>query len=634
MIEASGLEARVIQHEIDHLDGVLILDRTSREQRKEAMRALREAAGRVAGLTRQPRAHRLPRHHRVRRGGARAAGGLAAPPRAGRHPPGPPARPRPAAGPAAGRRDRRASSGSSSTSPSRSTTTTARARIAAAAPEAVCVCAFGALIKEPLLSEHGMLNVHPSLLPRWRGAAPIERAIMAGDERTGVSIMRADRRARQRPGVPAGRRADPARRHYGTLAERLQRARRRAAGAGARRAARRAPSRTTRWPPTPRRSPPRTARSTRLGRAAELERVVRALTPAHRRARRRSPTGPRSGVREARAVPPDAGGRAAGDGLVRRRRCRCSGAPTARSSCWSCSRPGAGAMAGADYLRGRRGARTAEPSRDRRPARACAFAVMRRVFEQGAYADRALAAEAGGLDARDRALAMALAYGAVQRRGDARPRRSAARSAGRCEQLDPPVLAALRLGLFQILYLDGIADHAAVNESVELAKRRGPRRRGLVNAVLRRAAREGREIARRRCDDATPDAAALLHSVPSGWRELWWRRARRRATRARCWRRSTSPPSPRCASTRSSPTPARWRAAPAGAVRAGARDPGGARARGAVRRPGLGAVRRRRDHAPVARLDAGRARARPVAGRARARPVRGARAARPRTWRR
>ena len=65
-----------------------------------------------------------------------------------------------------------------------------RSRIAAAAPEAVCVCAFGALIKEPLLSDYLMLNVHPSLLPRWRGAAPIERAIMAGDERTGVSIMR------------------------------------------------------------------------------------------------------------------------------------------------------------------------------------------------------------------------------------------------------------------------------------------------------------------------------------------------------------------------------------------------------------------------------------------------------------
>jgi len=43
VVEASGLEARVIQHEIDHLDGVLILDRTAREQRKEAMRTLREA---------------------------------------------------------------------------------------------------------------------------------------------------------------------------------------------------------------------------------------------------------------------------------------------------------------------------------------------------------------------------------------------------------------------------------------------------------------------------------------------------------------------------------------------------------------------------------------------------------------
>src|SRR6059058_5468447 len=64
------------------------------------------------------------------------------------------------------------------------------ARIADARPEMVCVCAFGAVIKEPLLSRWPMLNVHPSLLPRWRGAAPIERAIMSGDERTGVSIMR------------------------------------------------------------------------------------------------------------------------------------------------------------------------------------------------------------------------------------------------------------------------------------------------------------------------------------------------------------------------------------------------------------------------------------------------------------
>jgi methionyl-tRNA formyltransferase len=66
----------------------------------------------------------------------------------------------------------------------------ALARIRAAQPEMVVVCAFGQLIRAPLLSEYPMLNVHPSLLPRWRGAAPIERAIMAGDERTGVCIMR------------------------------------------------------------------------------------------------------------------------------------------------------------------------------------------------------------------------------------------------------------------------------------------------------------------------------------------------------------------------------------------------------------------------------------------------------------
>jgi methionyl-tRNA formyltransferase len=62
-------------------------------------------------------------------------------------------------------------------------------RIRAVNPAAVVVCAFGQIIREPLLSEWPLLNVHPSLLPRWRGAAPIERAIMAGDARTGVSLM-------------------------------------------------------------------------------------------------------------------------------------------------------------------------------------------------------------------------------------------------------------------------------------------------------------------------------------------------------------------------------------------------------------------------------------------------------------
>ncbi len=63
-------------------------------------------------------------------------------------------------------------------------------RIRAVRPEAVAVCAFGQLIREPLLSEFPLLNVHPSLLPRWRGAAPIERAIIVGDDRTGVSVLR------------------------------------------------------------------------------------------------------------------------------------------------------------------------------------------------------------------------------------------------------------------------------------------------------------------------------------------------------------------------------------------------------------------------------------------------------------
>ena len=98
----------------------------------------------------------------------------------------------------------------------------ARARIDAAQPDVVVVCAFGALIKEPLLSEHEMLNVHPSLLPRWRGAAPVERAIMAGDEETGVSIMRVTAGLDSGPVSLAG--AEPIARDdtYGSLAPRLQ----------------------------------------------------------------------------------------------------------------------------------------------------------------------------------------------------------------------------------------------------------------------------------------------------------------------------------------------------------------------------------------------------------------------------
>jgi methionyl-tRNA formyltransferase len=98
----------------------------------------------------------------------------------------------------------------------------ARALIARVSPRAVVVCAFGALIKEPLLSEHELLNVHPSLLPRWRGAAPVERAIMAGDAQTGVSIMRLTAGLDSGPVCLAG--VEPIRPDdsYGSLAARLQ----------------------------------------------------------------------------------------------------------------------------------------------------------------------------------------------------------------------------------------------------------------------------------------------------------------------------------------------------------------------------------------------------------------------------
>jgi methionyl-tRNA formyltransferase len=97
-----------------------------------------------------------------------------------------------------------------------------RALIASARPEAVCVCAFGALIREPLLSEHWTVNVHPSLLPRWRGAAPIERAIMAGDEVSGVSIMEMTAGLDSGPICSQQTESIRAQDTYGTLASRLQ----------------------------------------------------------------------------------------------------------------------------------------------------------------------------------------------------------------------------------------------------------------------------------------------------------------------------------------------------------------------------------------------------------------------------
>ena len=154
------------------------------------------------------------------------------------------------------------------------------------------------------------------------------------------------------------------------------------------------------------------------------------------------------------------------------------------------------------------------------PARAAAYTVIRRVFEQQAWADRALHGEAKDLDARDRALATQLAYGVVQRR--ATLDHVIAELAGRSpDRLDAPVLAALRLGIFQLAFLDRVAAHAAVGESVELAKADSPGGARLVNAVLRRAVREARPLVEG-LGDATPAEAALRHSYPEWIAELWF----------------------------------------------------------------------------------------------------------------
>jgi 16S rRNA (cytosine967-C5)-methyltransferase len=155
------------------------------------------------------------------------------------------------------------------------------------------------------------------------------------------------------------------------------------------------------------------------------------------------------------------------------------------------------------------------------PARRCAYSVLRRVFEHGAYADEALHAESKDLQPRDRALAMRLAYGAVQRKGtlDHLIEALAGRAA---ERLDRPLLAGLRLGLYELLYLRGSPDYAVVADAVELVKINARAGHGLVNAVLRRAAREGPEGLLASLKEETPEQAAVKHSHPEWIARLWW----------------------------------------------------------------------------------------------------------------
>ena len=156
------------------------------------------------------------------------------------------------------------------------------------------------------------------------------------------------------------------------------------------------------------------------------------------------------------------------------------------------------------------------------PARAAAYAVLVRVFEEGAYADRALRTAVAALDDRDRALAQRLAYGAVQR---ARTLDHAIESLGRrrVHRLDPPVRAALRLGAYQLGFVEGVARYAAVNESVELVRRAGLARAvAFTNAVLRRLA-DGICPLLEELPERTAAEAALKHSYPDWIADVWWR---------------------------------------------------------------------------------------------------------------
>jgi 16S rRNA (cytosine967-C5)-methyltransferase len=155
------------------------------------------------------------------------------------------------------------------------------------------------------------------------------------------------------------------------------------------------------------------------------------------------------------------------------------------------------------------------------PARATAFRVVRRVFEDGAYADRALRPESAALDERDRALARRLAYGTVQRK---RTLDHAIETLGRrpMRKLDPPVAAALRLGAYQLAFMDGVPRYAAVNESVELVRGAGLERAvSFTNAILRRLA-EGARALVESLPERTPAEAALRHSYPDWIAETWW----------------------------------------------------------------------------------------------------------------
>jgi 16S rRNA (cytosine967-C5)-methyltransferase len=150
------------------------------------------------------------------------------------------------------------------------------------------------------------------------------------------------------------------------------------------------------------------------------------------------------------------------------------------------------------------------------PARRVAFEVVRRVFEDDAYADRALTAAAGGLDERDRGLAQRIAYGTVQR---VRTIDHGIDELGRrpVRKLDPAVRAALRVAGYELAWSDAPA-YAVADDAVELVRAAGLERAvGFTNAVARRLAEGFPALV------ASLPEGALKHSYPDWIHETWVR---------------------------------------------------------------------------------------------------------------
>ena len=533
-IEGTELLARCVQHETDHLDGILFIDRLDQAQRKAALKAIREAewAGETApagqavpardarpsALSAGSHAPRLRRHPRGRRPGAGRPARL----RRTRSSPCSPARtPRPAAAAARPRRRwrrRAAEAGIETLKPARAarpgvcSTGCASSRRTAARSSRTARWCRAALLDLP---PHGWVNLHFSLLPAWRGAAPVQHAILHGDDVTGATIFQLEEgldtgpvlRRMTEPIAPARHQRRPAR------------------------PARRAPAPGCWSPP----STPSSAASwcaqpqpadgvslaPKLDRRGRPGRLVAARLP-------RRPAGPglhpgargldHLGRRAARARPGRAGRRRRGAG----RRARSGWRRRGRAGRHR-RRPGGPARRGAPGRRAADGRRRAGRAAcatstargctdvDRAAARRASSAARRAAASRGRTPPRRVAFDAAPRGRRARRLRQPHAAGAAARPRPRRPRRGVRhrarlRHAARpgqydavlaacvdrpLDQVDGPVLDVLRLGAHQLL-----ADAGArrtprwAPPSSWPARSRGRAAASFVNAVLRRVGRQ------------------------------------------------------------------------------------------------------------------------------------------------